>query len=133
MATESVLKHLEFIQSIISRLNNNSFLVKGWSITIASALFVLSDKQADRIFLLVPFFTIPSFWLLDGYYLGVERKFRDLFDQVRSQPHANEADFNMKISSVTFLEYAAAASSSTVIFFHGVLLLICIFILFIKG
>jgi hypothetical protein len=31
------IKHLEMIQAVISRLANNSFLLKGWSITLVSA------------------------------------------------------------------------------------------------
>jgi hypothetical protein len=33
---ESELKHLEFIQGVIARLANNSFLLKGWSVTLVA-------------------------------------------------------------------------------------------------
>lgn len=32
-------KHLEFIQDVINRLSSNTFLFKGWSITIIVAVF----------------------------------------------------------------------------------------------
>ena len=32
------IKHLEFIQSTITRMNQNSFQIKGWMITLVSAL-----------------------------------------------------------------------------------------------
>jgi transposase len=34
---EAKLKHLEFIQTVITRLATNSFLFKGWAITIAAS------------------------------------------------------------------------------------------------
>jgi hypothetical protein len=33
------LKHLEFVQAVITRLANNSFLMKGWALTVAGAFY----------------------------------------------------------------------------------------------
>ena len=44
---ENKRKHLEFIQSVIARMNSNSFLIKGWSITLVSALFALAAKDSN--------------------------------------------------------------------------------------
>ena len=35
---EDKLKYLEMIQEIIKRMASNSFLLKGWSVTFASAI-----------------------------------------------------------------------------------------------
>ena len=45
MAVERKLKHLEFIQGVINRLGVNSFRVKGWSVVLVSALFVLAARE----------------------------------------------------------------------------------------
>ena len=37
--TEARIKHLEFIQSVITRMATNSFLAKGWALTVAGALY----------------------------------------------------------------------------------------------
>jgi hypothetical protein len=37
---ENKRKHLEFIQGVITRMNTSSFLIKGWTITLVSALFL---------------------------------------------------------------------------------------------
>ena len=42
---EDFRKHLEFVQSTISRMASNSFLLKGWSVTLAAGLFALSAKD----------------------------------------------------------------------------------------
>lgn len=74
------LKHLEFIQNIITRMGHNSFLIKGWCITIIAALFAITANTGKNIFVLVAFFPLIYFWLLDSYYLQQERKFRVLYD-----------------------------------------------------
>ena len=38
---EAKLKHLEFIQGVVNRLAADSFRMKGWSVALAAALFVL--------------------------------------------------------------------------------------------
>ena len=38
---EVKLKHLEMIQAVITRMAKNSFLLKGWSITLTAAIFAL--------------------------------------------------------------------------------------------
>ena len=78
--SEQELKHLEFIQNVITRMNSNSFSIKGWMITIVSAFLALyaSSKNIDYILFTIPIVII--FWLLDSYYLLQERKFRGLYN-----------------------------------------------------
>jgi hypothetical protein len=59
---ENKLKHLEFIQNVITRLNGNSFLIKGWSVTIVAALFALAAKDSDTRLLLVAYVPVFAFW-----------------------------------------------------------------------
>ncbi len=44
---EKKLKHLEFIQNTITRMANNSFLLKGWTITVVGALIGLNKDGLD--------------------------------------------------------------------------------------
>jgi hypothetical protein len=85
-AREDRVKHLEFVQSVISRMAGNSFLTKGWSITIAAAFFALAAKDSRPGFALLALFPALSFWGLDAYYLRLERLFRKLYEDVRSAP-----------------------------------------------
>ncbi|MCT7294093.1 hypothetical protein NVV99_24675 [Rhodococcus sp. PAE-6] len=75
-------KHMEFVQSIITRLANNSFLLKGWSLTLVSALMGFAVAH-DHI-LLAAAAVLPAlvFWILDTYYLRQERAFRNIYDAV---------------------------------------------------
>lgn len=81
MSTEQ-LKHLEFIQAVIARMNANSFQIKGWTVTIASALLALFASTKNKYFILAGTFPSIVFWFLDSYYLQQERKFRGLYIDV---------------------------------------------------
>jgi hypothetical protein len=78
----SKLKHLEFIQSIITRMNTNSFQIKGMSVTITAALLALYAGSNKPLFLAVPLIPTILFWFLDAYYLQQERKFRGVYNDV---------------------------------------------------
>lgn len=80
--THEEIKHLEFIQAIITRMNTNSFQLKGWSIAIVSALFAVYASSKNELFILISIVPTVVFWLLDTYYLMQERKFRGLYKDV---------------------------------------------------
>lgn len=80
--TSEQLKHLDYIQGVISRMADNSFKIKGWMITLISALLALYVNNQNWLFLLVAFVPIFVFWFLDAYYLQQERTFRGLYDDV---------------------------------------------------
>ncbi len=80
--TDEKLKHLEFIQNVITRMNTNSFQIKGWAITIVSALLAIYASSKNNYFIVVGVFPVVIFWLLDAYYLSQERKFRGLYNDV---------------------------------------------------
>ncbi len=76
------IKHLEFIQNVITRMNTNSFQIKGWSIVIVSALMAIYASTQNNYFFLTAIFPTLIFWFLDAYYLNQERKFRGLYNNV---------------------------------------------------
>lgn len=123
---EKKLKHLEFIQASISRLAGNTFILKGWSITLIAALFALSAKDSDKIYALLAYYPILIFWILDGYFLSVERRFRALYDRVRTM---SEVDIDFSMDTRDFAnEYCntwpGAMFSRTLIVYHGALALL---------
>ncbi len=94
MNIEAKLKHLEFLQNIITRMANNSFLLKGWIVTILGAILSLSKDDIDSKIILITSFLIVIFWILDAYFLGQERYFRARYDEVRKK-EPKEIDFGM--------------------------------------
>ena len=73
-------KHLEYLQAIITRHNTNSFMLKGWTITLLSALLALSGAIKEPNISLIALIPLLVFWCLDTFYLSNERCFIDLFN-----------------------------------------------------
>ena len=79
---ENKIKHLEFIQSTITRMNQNSFQIKGWMITLVSALLALYASSERVVYILIAIVPAVVFWFLDAYYLQQERRFRGVYNDV---------------------------------------------------
>jgi hypothetical protein len=118
---ETKIKHMEMIQAIITRMAGNSFLIRGWSVTLVSALFALAAKDAQRAFVVVSYFPCVMFWCLDAYYLSQERQYRSLYENVRQ---ATSADFSMDAKAVAtdYDTWFSALRSKTMLLFHGAII-----------
>lgn len=95
------IKHLEFIQSTIARMNQNSFQIKGWMITLVSALLALYASSEKVVYILIAIVPAIVFWLLDAYYLQQERRFRGVYNDVAGlspdDSRINVREFEMPI------------------------------------
>ena len=109
------------IQGVVNRLAQNSFYHKGWSVILVSAFFALAANDARLQFVLVAYFPAIVFWCLDGYFLSVERRFRDLYDEARKRPD-DEIDFSMATKPLGLSDWACAVLSKTVWPFHVLIL-----------
>ena len=94
---EAKLKHLEFIQAAINRMATNSFLFKGWAISLAAALSAFGATNTKPALLVIALGSTLLFWGLDGYYLWLEHGFVELHNVVAAKAEA-DIDFNMKIN-----------------------------------
>jgi Ca2+/Na+ antiporter len=95
---ENKRKHLEFILGVINRMAGNLFFLRGWTITLITALLALFVKGTNPnciIYLLLVLVFV--FWILDGYFLSQERLFRALYNHVRKLDE-KEIDFSMDTS-----------------------------------
>lgn len=126
--SDNQIKHLEFIQNIITRMNSNSFQIKGWTITIVSALLALFASSEKKEVLYLFFAIAPTliFWFLDTYYLQQERKFRGLYDDVRTLPESenpqeDNTDFSMDTEKYKDDKYSFCCcfTSSTILPLYG--------------
>lgn len=130
---ENKRKHLEFIQGVVNRLSTNSFLLKGWSVALVSALFILSSKDARPEFLFLTYIPAIIFWGLDGYCLWQERLYRALYRHVRLMPE-DDVDFCMSTAKVMkgkHPTWIAATFSKTLIAFHGALIGAIVMVMFL--
>ena len=116
---EAKLKHLELIQGIINRMASNSFMLKGWSVVLVSALLVLVSRQGGNKWALVGLFPTLVFWGLDAYFLRQERLYRALYDHVRALP-PDQIDFSMdtRIFTGPKLRWHSSLLSITLCWFY---------------
>jgi hypothetical protein len=131
---DAKIKHLEFIQAAINRMAGNSFLLKGWTVTLTGGLLALTFKQIDRRYVLISLVVLLMFWSLDGYYLSHERRFVALFNAVRIR-REEDIDFSMHTRSLgAQCRWRHCAFSKTIMLFYGGLLAVDLLILkFIGG
>ncbi|WGF92646.1 hypothetical protein [Aequorivita marisscotiae] len=97
MSEQLKIKHLEFIQNVISRLSTNSFLIKGWCITLITGLIALSLDNQKFVILIIGLPIIVIFWFLDTYYLWLEKIYRAHYT-IEIENH--QINFNMDITSL---------------------------------
>ncbi len=121
---ECKLKHLEFIQAEISRMETNSFLFKGWAITIAAALSAFASVETKTVLLLIAVISTIMFWALDGYYLWLERGFIRLHNEVALK-NEGEIDFSMRIDKThAFYRWLKTCFRPHLVAFYGTIILV---------
>lgn len=92
---ENKYKHMDYIQSAITRMASNSFYLKGWNVTIIAAIVALSIKESDwRIYACALLLNIV-FWFLDAYYLKQEKLFRELYRKISAISDDAAINFSM--------------------------------------
>ena len=120
---EGKTRHLDFIQLTITRMAANSFLLKGWTVTLVAGLFAIAagtNRPSMILFAAVP---IIMFWSLDAFYLNQARSFRKLYDDVRQRPD-DQIDFSLDARRFSRSNgWLLTALSKTVVGFYGPILL----------
>jgi hypothetical protein len=127
-------KHLEFIQQVVARANGNSFQLKGWTVTIVAALAALSAADAKPQFAWIAGCAVIFFWILDAYYLRMERSYRRVYDHLRVMTDAQIDALNLPYSmqpesfNVQHEHLLGVAFRPTICGFHGPLLICAILV-----
>ena len=98
---ENKRKHLELVQGIINRMSSNSFMLKGWAVSLVAGIFALAEKDTDRLYFLVAYIPIIIFWGLDAYYLLQERLYCSLYDKIR-KTEEDKINFSLKATAKEF-------------------------------
>lgn len=116
------VKHLEMIQAIVTRLGNGSFLIKGWTMTLAGAFLGFAVNRASWKIAAVAIIPVAGFWILDSYYLRQERLFRALYEEARKPGTAVEL-FSMNVGPyMSSIRWKNVVVSHTMVNFYGLLI-----------
>lgn len=89
---ENRQKHLEFLETSISRMNDNSKQMKEWCIAIISGLVGIYLANGEENILLVGCAVSFLFAYLDAYYLLLEKRFREIYKDVILQKKKKDSE-----------------------------------------
>ena len=129
---ESKLKHLEMIQGVINRMAGNSFLLKGWSVTLISALFALAAKDTNPFFVFLAYVPCVAFWSLDGFFLWQEKMYRKLYEKVAiTEPQSIDFGMNASVFKESVDSWFSVCFSVTLSMFHGTIFGVIILVMLI--
>lgn len=129
---EPRIRYLEAIQRIIDRLSNTSFILKGWAVSLVAGLMVLAANGTNQGYVLIAYIPIVVFWLLDAYFLMMERQYRKLFE--KNSDLAQELEhFTLKRDKATFAMFAEAVVSITILMAYIPLIASTLIAMFIIG
>ena len=92
---DKILKHLEFVQNTINRMSTNSFLIKGWAITLIGIIFGLNKLEGNYLFefsnynfpveITIIILIILLFWFTNAYFLQQERRYIFIYSKIIEQ------------------------------------------------
>jgi len=126
------IKHLEMIQDTIKRMSSNSFFIKGWTVTLVSALIALLIRESKMTYLYIIILPLITFWSLDGYFLREEKLYRCLYDDICGNK-AEDINFSMDTSIYgdRVNNWISVCFTNTLVMFYGGIILTVIVIDFL--
>jgi len=127
-----LFKEIEIIQDIIKRMALNSFMIKGWAITLVVVTLLLKGNHYQAWIAFIP---LIIFWFLDAYFLWQERLYRGLYNWViANRLKTDEYILNMdayRFKGQTQSKIRIMFSITLGWFYGAIGLLILIYILFL--
>ena len=86
----AVQKHLEIMQGVINRMAENSRSCKLWCVTLVAAVLVLVARTGEPLHALIALTPAVVLYVLDAYYLSLERGFRRSYRTFVSKVHNDQ-------------------------------------------
>ncbi|OOF51733.1 hypothetical protein BKK54_01785 [Rodentibacter genomosp. 1] len=132
---EILHKEIELIQTCINRMANNSFLLKGWTVSLITVILALTNISLSKYAYLALFIPLISFWYLDAFFLRKERMYREMYSWVlenRSKSDEHIYNLNPHRFDGSVKKILSVFLSKTLLIFYGSLMFtLIIWILFI--
>jgi hypothetical protein len=113
------VKHLEMVQANIARMSNHSASLKNYCVTLVTAVCGFAVTLQRPLVALVALLAIITFALLDAQYLRVERRFRGLFDLIRTGDWKAFPSFEINLKAAPLVNYRSVVCSWSILIFYG--------------
>ena len=130
--SDTTITYLQMIQATIDRMSTSSAIFKGFAASIVAGVSAISFGNINKWILLLSFLPVGCFLILDIYYLRLEKRFRFLYNRVRTGE--KEVDFNLnppKVKEILKLNEKAnvrvkdCVLSPSILLFYIPMILIC--------
>lgn len=138
MDNQELYKEIDLIQSCINRMSKNSFMIKGWTLTIFAGVIAISNGDViNNLWLLICTVLVPyfAFWSLDAFFLHTERKYRKMYAWIIQERKKGNTEYQYDLDPSRFNETVGCMShsfmSKTLLLFYGVPTIV-IFLLIIR-
>ena len=137
MEKDELFKEIDLLQGCINRMAQNSFMLKGWALTVLAGVtaFTKGENFSEPITLvcgtIVPFL---CFWILDAFFLHTERKYRRMYENMLAMRKNNIIDgqFELNPKKIDIGCFCKTLFSLTLSVFYGIPLIACLIVIIVK-
>ncbi len=137
MEKDELFKEIDLIQNCINRMAQNSFMLKGWALTIFAGVtaFTKGENFSNSVTLIcttiIPY---VCFWILDTFFLRTEKKYRKMYEDMLTKRKVNntEGQYELNPQTIKVDSFLKVMFSITMVVFYGIPLLASIVLLVIS-
>ena len=125
MDNNNLHKEIDLIQNCISRMARNSFMLKGWAISLLAVVITLTADRLDPLFLFCSIFVpVLCFWYLDAFFLRAEKMYRKMYEWVLTARKEENLEYQYDLNPNRFKDKVESQCrvmfSKTLRVFYGI-------------
>lgn len=100
---EEIHKEIDLIQSCITRMAQNSFMIKGWFVSLYAVILALLPEKVNLFLLCAALVAVNLiFWYMDGFFLRTEKVYRKIYDWVLEARPQNNRELLYQLNPLEF-------------------------------
>lgn len=131
---DNLHKEIDLIQNCIDRMAKNSFMLKGWTISLIAVVLALTADRLNPLFLFCSIFVpVLCFWYLDAFFLRTEKMYRKMYEWVLKERKEGRTDFQYDLEPSRFKNqvdtHCRVMFSKTLRVFYGIPLLVVLLVI----
>lgn len=113
------VKHLEMLQSVISRMAGYGASFKSYCITVVTAVIGFSFTLHRAAIAALALLPVIAFGAADAQYLRIERRFRAAFDLARTESWEQMPTFDINLHHAPAQSYLRTVTSWSIVWFYA--------------
>ena len=130
--SQAVQTHITIMQGVIQRMAENSRSCKVWCVIIVAAVLVLVARAEKPSYALIAFIPAILFLILDTYYLSLEQRFRNSYNEFVERLHRGELPasvlYDVKPTGSVWRHAWRSARSFSILPFYAALIVMVVIV-----